>query len=176
MNKKLMSKMGAILKRAQFLRQKQANLEGQLEDVKAMLADAQVEYADLQKMISDDLFTQDNETVEQAPRRKKKIVKRTPSGKPGAHKKEPTKKKAKAKRKLKVKGTRAQIQAAAKARDEKLLKVLGKAKKPMNVEELWKAVNNGSLEQMRTSLKRNRKKLKTVGYAKNTKYSLKGKK
>jgi len=173
MNKKLMNKMSAILKRAQTLRQKQTALEVQLENIKANLADAQVEYVDLQKTISDDLFNQSNDIAAsvQAHRPKKKKAASKRKTWPKAKRK-----KGNVKRKGEVKGTRAQIQAAAKARDEGLLKVLGKSKKPMNVEELWRAVNNGSLEQMRTSLKRNRKKLKTVGYAKNTKYSLKGKK
>ena len=170
MNQKMMNRMRSILKRAQALQAKKTTLELQLVDAKANLADAEVEYADLQKEISDDLFGQsdDDEPIVDMPKRRTNKRKTT---------RRKLKKKIRRKGKVNdaVKGTRDQIQAAAKARDEKLIKVLKKAKEPMRVDELWKAVGNGSLEQMRTSLKRNRKKLKTEGYAKQTRYKLKRK-
>ena len=162
MNPKMMNKMRSILKKAQALRKRQNVIERQLVDVKANLADAEVEYADLQKEISDDLFGQSEDPSVDMPKRR-------------SSKKKTTRRKLKKKTTGKVKGTRAQIRASAKARDDKLIKVLRKAKNPMNIEELHKIIKSGSRVQVRTSIKRMRKQLKTVGYARNTRYALKRK-
>ncbi len=178
MKRKAIHRISAILKKAQSLRTRRDGLENLIKDFDAKLADLEVEWADAQKEISDDVFgiSISNEDLAEEMRRiktKRRSKKKTTHAFRNRRKLKSKRKTKKIKRK--VKGTRDQIQAAAKARDEKLLWVLRKAKNPMSIDELYKAVGNGSLEQIRTSLKRNRKKLKTVGYAKTTKYSLKRK-
>lgn len=162
-----------ILSVAQKLKSRRIVLVEQLAHIDTSLADLSVEWADLQKEIADEIF---ESQPEPAPRRRsaKKAARRKLQQKRKAIKSD-RKATTKSKGKKATTGTRDQIQAAAKARDEKLIKVLSKSKKPMNIIELYNAVQNGSIGQMQTSIKRLRKQLKTEGYAKNTKYSLKRK-
>lgn len=176
MNQKNMNHMRRILKRAQTLRAKHDALETALAEIKVLLADAGVEYADLQKEISDDLFG-DSITLSEAELQNEllRTKKRRRAKKKTTKRRAAKKVQKKAQKRKSVTGTREQIQAAAKKRDEKLLSVLRRSKKPMTIDELHRAINNGSLKQMRGALKRVRKQLKTVGYARHTKYFLKRK-
>lgn len=171
---KTFSRVSLMLKQVQDLRDRRTVLQDKIEEIDAKIADIQLDWNDLQKEIAFSIFGSAGETrnLEAAhPGTKKKTKKKT------AKKRKRRRKNVAVRRKSDNLGSRAQIQAAAKARDATFIKVLQKSKKPMSLHEIHKAVKNGSLEQMRTSAKRLRKrKLITCDRSgKSARYTLKGK-
>lgn len=147
---KQFSRVNTLLNQVDRLRKKRDAAAKTLQDLDANLADLEVEWADLQKEISSAIFgrtTLDELRAHESPA---KSTKKT-------SKKRKKRKKSIALRKSNNLGSRDEIQAAAKARDARIASLLS-SKKSLSLHELHATVQNGSLEQIQTSLKRLRKR------------------
>lgn len=150
-----------LMNQVKKLREKKDRLKEALIETDARLADLELEWADLQKDISNTIFGRTGLDEVEARQKKKPLVRKHRSG-PGVRKKPD--------------GSRAEIQAAAKRRDAKLISALSR-KTPRSIEDLHGKVGEGTLSQMQTSLKRLRKlnRIKRIGSGRSVRYTLKGK-
>jgi hypothetical protein len=164
-----------LMIRVERLRESRNRLQEQLTQTDALLADCEVEWADLQKDLSTIFFgrTSLGEARVNDPKKSKRRKKKKRTTR--ASRKSFAAKKASSKGRCSLE-TRAEIRAAAKKRDKKLISVLKKAKVAKSIHELHKAVKNGSISQMQVSLRRMKKLVKSSGAGKATRYTLKGKK
>lgn len=165
-------RINMLMSQVDRLRKRRDSLQTALTDTDAKLADLEVEWTDLQKDISNAIFGRASigelkarERLKADPPKKKKKKQHPPLG-------------------FKKKGSsRAEIQAVAKKRDERLISILKQVKKrPHSIHDLHDRITTGakavpsSFEQLQSSLKRMRKKIKRTGNGRATRYTLKGKK